>query len=118
MVPPAREVVNDIVSLVSYYLQDNIDRPISLRELSRHVGFSIGHLNCLYKKATGTTVHRAIINKRLEYGCRYLKRTDRQVKDIAAMVGYEDVNYFYLQFRKKYHMTPSEYRRKHHPGES
>ena len=110
--PPVRgENKKDIVEIVHYYIQDNMDRPISLSEISNHIGLSIGHLNYLFKSEAKTTINQAIINKRLEWACRYLKQTDRQIKDIATLVGYNDVNYFYLQFKKKYGITPSEYRK-------
>jgi AraC-like DNA-binding protein len=110
--PPVRgENKKDIVEIVHYYIQDNMDRPISLSEISNHIGLSIGHLNYLFKSEAKITINQAIINKRLEWACRYLKQTDRQIKDIATLVGYNDVNYFYLQFKKKYGITPSEYRK-------
>lgn len=110
--PPARgENEKDIVAIVHYYIQDNINRPISLREISNYVGLSIGHLNFLFKKETKTTINQVIINRRLEWACRYLKQTDRQINDIATLLGYQDINYFYLQFKKKYGLTPSQYRR-------
>jgi AraC-like DNA-binding protein len=110
--PPARgESKKDIVDIVDYYIQDNIDHPISLLEISNYVGLSIGHLNSLFKNETKTTINQAIINKRLALACRHLKQTDRQIKDIATILGYRDVDYFYFQFKKKYGMTPSQYRK-------
>ena len=110
--PPARgENKKDIVEMVYYYIQDNIDRSISLLEISNHIGLSIGHLNFLFKSEAKITINQAIINRRLESARRYLKQTDRQVKDIATLLGYNDVNYFYLQFKKKYGMTPTKYRK-------
>ncbi|MDD5598883.1 MAG: AraC family transcriptional regulator [Victivallaceae bacterium] len=110
-IPPARgENQKDIVEMIYYYIQDNMDRSISLNEISNYIGLSAKHLNFLFKNETGTTINQAIINRRLKWACRYLKQTDRQIKDIATSVGYRDINYFYLQFKKKYGMTPSRYR--------
>lgn len=109
--PPARGGhPEDIVERIHYYIQDNIDHPITLREVSAYIGMSMGHLSHVFKMKTKTTINQTIINKKLEWSCRYLKQTDRQVKDIAALVGYNDANYFYLQFKKKYGVTPSLYR--------
>jgi two-component system response regulator YesN len=111
--PPARgESEKDIVEIVYYYIQDNINRSISLREISEHVGLSIGYLNSLFKKETQTTINQTIINRRLEWACRYLKQTDRQSNEIAFLVGYKDVNYFYIQFKKKYGTIPTRYRQR------
>ena len=104
------EARKNIVEIIHYYIQDNIGHPISLKEISSHIGLSIGHLNSIFKSETGTTINQVIINKKLSTACRYLKQTDRTVKDIATLTGYDDVNYFYLQFKKKYGITPSQYR--------
>lgn len=109
--PPVRgESRKDIVDIINYYIQDNIDRQINLLEISNYVGLSIGYLNSLFKNETKTTINQAIINERLELACRHLKQTDRQIKDIATILGYNDVNYFYFQFKKRYGITPSAYR--------
>jgi AraC-like DNA-binding protein len=110
-VPPVRgEKKTDIVEIIDFYIQDNLNRQITLLEISKHVGLSIGYLNVLFKKETGTTINQLIINKRLAKACRYLKQTDRQVKDIATLLGYNDINYFYSQFKNKYKTTPAKYR--------
>ena len=110
-VPPVRgEKKTDIVEIIDFYIQDNLNRQITLLEISKHVGLSIGYLNVLFKKETGTTINQLIINKRLAKACRYLKQTDRQVKDIATLLGYNDTNYFYSQFKNKYGITPAKYR--------
>jgi AraC-like DNA-binding protein len=109
--PSAREdAYKNIVEIINYYIQDNIGHPISLKEISKHIGLSIGHLSSIYKHETGTTINQAIINKKMVTACRYLKQTDRTIKDIATLTGYYSVNYFYLQFKKKYGITPSQYR--------
>jgi AraC-like DNA-binding protein len=112
--PPARgENRKDIVEMIIFYIQDNLSRSISLREIASHVGLSAGHLNSLFKQETGITINQAVINKRLEWACRYLKQTDKQIKDIATLVGYNDISYFYLQFKNKFGVTPSIYRHSH-----
>ncbi len=110
--PPIRgDKGKNIQEMVHLYIQDNINRAIILQEISDYVGLSSGYLNMLFKKENGITINQAIINKKMEWACRYLVQTDRQVKDIAALVGYDNVNYFYLQFKRKYGVTPSAYRR-------
>jgi AraC-like DNA-binding protein/quercetin dioxygenase-like cupin family protein len=109
--PPARgDNKRDIVEIIYYYLQDNLNRPVTLKEISRYVGLSIGRLNVIFKKETGTSIHQEIITRKLNAACKYLRQTDRQIKDIATLVGYDDVNYFYLQFKKKLGTTPTLYR--------
>ena len=42
-----------------------------------------------------------------------LKHTSLTVNEIARRVGFENDNYFYRVFKKKYGETPTEYRNKY-----
>ena len=51
------------------------------------------------------------IIQRLEKAKELLKDETQKVKDVGAMVGYESSAHFVSIFRKKFGMTPNEYRR-------
>ena len=50
------------------------------------------------------------MRKRFQKATKYLVETDLQVEEVAVSVGYENVSYFYRQFKKRYGMTPRQYR--------
>lgn len=47
----------------------------------------------------------------MENAAALLKETQLPVKEISLKVGVSNVNYFYSLFKKKYSMTPVQYRR-------
>ena len=42
-----------------------------------------------------------------------LMQPDNKISDIAERLGYTDNHYFSKAFRNFYHMTPTEFRKKH-----
>ena len=43
----------------------------------------------------------------------FLVETELPVEQIAANIGYENLSYFYRQFKAHYGVTPSRYRAEH-----
>ena len=49
---------------------------------------------------------------RLEHACVLLKTTDMKIADVAAASGFSRATTFNHDFKTRYNLTPSEYRRK------
>ena len=62
------------------------------------------------KRRTGRTYTELVQDRRLHQAAWQLKNTRRKVDDIAVSVGYENISYFHRIFRKKYGMSPRQYR--------
>lgn len=101
-----------IRNLVSH-LNSNYASEFSLTNVALEIGISQEHLSREFKKATGFTITEYIMIKRAEKAADLLVTTQLSIADIAYFVGYQDANYFVKIFKKKYDMTPSEYRRCH-----
>lgn len=52
-----------------------------------------------------------VTNLRLQYACNLLEQTDYVLEYIATQSGFSTLRTFYRQFKKKYNLTPTEYRR-------
>ncbi len=63
-----------------------------------------------FKKQTGCTIVQYKNRKRLEFACNMLQKTDLNITEIAFELQYENLGYFLRAFKKKFGMTPSEYR--------
>ncbi len=48
---------------------------------------------------------------RLQHAAYQLKNTDLKTEEISERCGFNNSSYFYMSFRKKYNMTPSEFRK-------
>jgi AraC family L-rhamnose operon transcriptional activator RhaR len=111
-IPPKRgDISASVVDLVRFYVQDNISKNIKIKDVSSSIGISINHLNRIFKKNHGDTIHQYIITRRIDNAANLLQSTDRPVKDIATSVGYEDVDYFCRVFKKNKGITPSQFRK-------
>lgn len=76
------------------------DLCISIRQLSREI-------NLLYK---GQTFGEVLTEVRLSHTLELLTTTDKSIGEIALTVGFNSASYFSKVFKRKYHMTPEQYR--------
>ncbi len=109
--PPQRgDISASVVDLVRFYVQDNLSNKIKIQDISSCLGISINHLSRIFKKNYGIPIHNYIVMVRINTSEILLQTTDRPLKDIAASVGYEDVDYFCRIFKKYKGTTPSKFR--------
>lgn len=68
-------------------------------------------LNQIY----GMSFSQKLTEVRLQHAAYQLITTDLKIEEISERCGFNNSSYFYMCFRKKYHTTPTDYR-KHHPS--
>lgn len=86
---------------------------ITLESTARHFSYSTAYLSRLIKKHTGQSFSELVTNQKLEAACGYLKNSSLSTDQITQAVGYNDSSYFCKAFKKKYCITPAEFRREH-----
>lgn len=64
-----------------------------------------------FKKITGQTVVKYLVERRLRYACSLLVNTDYTVLRISMAVGYDSLSHFTNNFKAFTGFTPSEYRK-------
>ena len=94
------------------YLIENISKKIRIADLANVAKMSRTAYFNHFLKETGQTPAVYIVNKRLELACSRLKSTDRSIDDIATDVGFCERAYLIKCFKKRYGLTPTQYRRK------
>ena len=95
---------------VLVYIQKNLDRELSLEELSKEAYFSQYHFHRVFRALVGETLQEHIRRLRLERAASYLKHTDKQVIDIAFDAGYQSHESFSRAFRTAFDCSPTEFR--------
>lgn len=93
------------------YIEDNLDRAVTLREVAGAVGYSPFHFHRLFVAMTGQTLAAYIRRRRLVESARLLTETERQMIDVAADFQYSSQESFTRAFRRQFGFTPGEYRR-------
>lgn len=106
------ETINKIKQLLNY-INDNYTREISVPELAEVCRFSEYHFMRFFKKHIGTSCIQYINNYRLEKSTELLCTTDMTIMEIAFEVGFDNLSYFNKLFKRKYNMTPKEFRKLH-----
>ncbi|MES2330625.1 MAG: helix-turn-helix transcriptional regulator [Bacteroidota bacterium] len=105
------------------YVQDRLEEFLELVELNSsenkqvswytdRMNLSAYQLNEITKVTLGKTSSEIINNHILLEAKRYLLATASQVKEIADLLGYEDISYFIRFFKKHTGYTPDAFRNK------
>ena len=93
-------------------LTGNMNFPTySVNDLCDKLGYSRMQLNRLFKQKFNKTPHQYLIDYKLHYAKNLLKSTDMKIIDIALNAGYSSISQFQTNFRIKYGLTPSEFRK-------
>ena len=93
------------------FINEHFRQPISSGDIAAAAGFSPNYLSRKFREAAGIGVHDYLVFIRLRNAAFELLSTDDSVTDIALRNGFSDSNYFKDVFKKKYNMTPREYRK-------
>ena len=97
----------DAISL----MEANIEEPMSLDELSRHVGLSRRQLERLFQKHVHCVPTRYYLELRLARARQLLLQTARPIVDIAFACGFVSAPHFSKCYRDRYDVPPREERR-------
>lgn len=83
---------------------------LSLEAAADKVGFSSGYIGKLFKNMTGITFNDYVTHIRMEQAKVLLTTTNDSIAQIGEWVGVYNISYFTTLFKKKYGITPSQYR--------
>lgn len=84
--------------------------PPSLHELALRVGTNECKLKSGFKTLFRTTVFGYLFDYRMDMAARYLSDTGKSVQEIGELVGYEYQSHFSTAFKRKFGVSPHEYR--------
>ncbi|MBO5668643.1 MAG: helix-turn-helix transcriptional regulator [Lentisphaeria bacterium] len=84
--------------------------PYSADTIARHAGLSRSHLNALFHKQFACGITAYINSLRLEYAKELLSNPYLNIGEAAGRSGFPDANYFSRIFRKKFGLSPGEFR--------
>ncbi len=91
------------------YIQVNY-LTVDMEELAREFHLSKPYLSKYIKEKSGNTFGEIVKNVRMKKARSLIKGTSQSIERIAEQVGYQNVEHFNRLFKKKYGMTPVQYR--------
>lgn len=101
---------NGTVALMKRHIDRHIGEHLSLKELAERLGMNAAYLGRIFKRVLGVGFKDYQRSRRIHTAQRMLRNTDLRVPNIAAEVGYLDVDHFTDQFKRECGLSPTAYR--------
>ncbi len=92
------------------YMQDHLNQALRVATLASLVNVSPSHFFALFKRHTGLAPMEYFTRLRMECARQLLESATSSVKEVAAILGYEDPFYFSRVFKSATGICPSAYR--------
>ena len=95
-----------LVAALAVWIEDHLDRDIALPELADRSGYSVWHMQSVFRATTGIAVGRYIRERKLTEAVYRLRNTDHRIIDIALDYGFNSQSQFTTLFKKYFGITP------------
>lgn len=102
----------EMIKQIHDRLTENLDRRITIEELSRQFPINPSTMKILFKSVYGNSIAAHIKEHRMEKAAMLL-RSGVSISEAAKSVGYDSQSKFSSEFKKTYQMLPTEYKRTH-----
>jgi AraC family transcriptional regulator len=92
------------------YINDRLERNLSLSELADLVGLNPDYFSRAFKQTTHFSPYRYVLLRRIERACGLLRDPGISISEITARCGFASQSSFTTAFRRIKGITPSAYR--------
>lgn len=100
------------LQLMMQYIHQNYAHDISLDDIAAQAGISKSTVLNLFRRYLHVTPISYLIGCRLNEAALLLSKTEKKVIAVSRETGFHNDDYFCRLFKKHYHLTPTEYRKK------
>jgi AraC family transcriptional regulator len=92
------------------YIGDNLEKDLTLAEMAGAVHMSPYHFSRLFKKSTGLTPHRYVIERRVQRAKELLSNTALPIAEIALLCGFANQSHLNRHFKRLLGVNPKALR--------
>lgn len=109
--PPKNRKALDKMKVVIKYVENHYAEKITIGEIADVVGFSESHFMRYFKETMNTSFIEYLKDYRLAMSARLLQASEASILEISQEVGFENLSYFNRAFKKRYGVTPGQFRK-------
>ncbi len=101
-----------LINKTEDYIEHNLDKKITLKELAENGHLSEYHFHRLFRKFSSETLNQFITRVKMERSGIFLAvNQDITITEIAYRYGYCDASSYCKAFRKHFGVSPTEFRK-------
>lgn len=105
------EKYSELAAQIKKLVQDNYhDTSLNSQNIADQIHMNNAYLGRMFKNSYGRSINDYINTCRIEEAQHLLRETELPVEDIAQKVGFANIKYFYVLFKKHTGITPARYR--------
>ncbi|HJA67612.1 hypothetical protein B5F07_02805 [Lachnoclostridium sp. An169] len=92
------------------FIAHHINEPVRVSDVAEYIGRSRSYLTAKFKKELGFDISHFIMRYKLEEAKSLLTYSDKSLGEISSYLSFSSQSYFQNVFKKKYGITPLQYR--------
>lgn len=93
------------------YVEKHFDEDISVADISSYIGVSEYYFCHFFKVMTDSTFKNYLNRYRIQEACELLLTSDKEIIDIATECSFDNLSYFYRQFKRQKGISPGAFRK-------
>ena len=101
----------DTLSLLTTYMGENVQNNLSMEDFMMKANLSSWSLNEIFKKAYNTTPKKYYDSLRIRYAKNLITHSFKSVKEISALLSFNDPQTFSRWFKKMTGKYPTQYKK-------
>ncbi|MEK4348829.1 response regulator [Paenibacillus sp. FSL P4-0184] len=113
---PAKGSGEKAIDIALQYVKEHYFEDLTLEKIASVVFLNPVYFSQLFKQKTGQGYKEYVTSLRLEQAKLLLVNSKLKVAEIAERIGYQDMRHFTQMFRKRFLVTPTEYRQQLNNG--
>jgi AraC-like DNA-binding protein len=108
----------DIFHAITNYVNKNLSRKLTVKELARHFHMSESNLRKIFRQHTGRLSLGDFVRRhRINHALTLLPQSGKNISEIAAECGFLSIYSFSRSFKKRLGCSPAAYRHRHRKKE-
>lgn len=108
-----RDGLDTVVKRMYYYMEKNYGQEMKLESFAKMFNYNANYLGKIFRREKGDSFNNVLDSLRIANAKRLLVETDLKIYEISEQVGYKNIDYFNLKFKKYTGLSPTEYKKKY-----